>query len=420
MVHKVLIVEDITEPGKKLLRDKGYEIRISTDTSIEALKRDIADCDAVLSKTVLLTREVLEAGKKLKVIGKHGAGVDNVVRVEDATELGIRVVYTPFANSVSVAEYTLGFIIALAKHLTRVNAAMEKADFSAGERWQSSELGGKTLGLVGLGKIGGLVARKAHLGLDMRVIAYDPYVAKKDLPEFIELVADIDTVFATSDFLSLHLPSTKESVGLVDYARLARMKRSAYFINCARGSIVREDDLVRALREGVIAGAAIDVYQPEPPQPENPLLAMDNVIHTAHSAALSKEALDRMSHGPRQWESTRCCRAANRPGRSISRQPASRQPTSRQSAAPENGGPIRRARAPLARSSRRSGSVDRALAPRAALQPRGDALVGCRVNAAGDEDDDADQRPVVGKITECDVADRHDPNQLRITEGRKA
>jgi D-3-phosphoglycerate dehydrogenase len=297
MAYKVLIVEDITEPGKKLLRENGYEIKISLDTSIDGLRRDIADCDAALSKTVLLTREVLESAKKLKVIGKHGAGVDNVVDVEVATNLGIRVVNTPYANTKSVAEYTIGLIIALAKNLIRMNAAMEKGDFGIGERLQSSELSEKTLGLIGLGKIGNLVAQKAHHGLEMKVIAYDPYVSKARLSDYVDLIDDIDEVFKKSDFVSLHLPSTKETVNLIDYQKFLKMKPDACFINCARGNIVKETDLIRALENKTIAGAAVDVYELEPPQPDNPLLLMPNVIHTPHSAALSKEALDRMSYG---------------------------------------------------------------------------------------------------------------------------
>lgn len=297
MAYKVLIVEDISEPGKALLLDNGYEVKISSDTSIDTLKRDIADCDAVLSKTVLLTSEVLKSAKNLKVIGKHGAGVDNVVNVDDATNLGIYVVNTPYANCKSVAEYTLGFIVALAKNFIPVHAAMEKGDFQVGERLQSSELSEKTLGLIGLGKIGNLVAQKSHYGLEMNIIAYDPYVSRKEVPDYIRLVDNIDEICQQSDFISLHLPSTKESINLIDYRKFKMMKTGAYFINCARGNIVNEADLILALKNKVIAGAALDVYKEEPPRLDNPLLTMPNVIHTAHSAALSKEALDRMSHG---------------------------------------------------------------------------------------------------------------------------
>lgn len=297
MKPRVLIVEDITEPGKQFLRENGYDLIISSDTSVEAIKRDIECCDAVLSKTILLTREILESAKNLKVIGKHGAGIDNVVNINDANELGIYVVNTPYANSKSVAEFTIGFIIALAKNFIVMNSAVKNGDFYIAERVHGVELSGKKLGLIGLGNIGKLVAKKAFHGLEMQVFAYDPHVSPAQFPEDIIRVEDVDEIYKGCDFISLHLPATKETVGSVDYRKLALMKRGAYLINCARGSIIVEADLIRALKENLIAGFATDVYATEPPAPDNPLFSMDNVIHTPHCAALSHEALDNMGYG---------------------------------------------------------------------------------------------------------------------------
>lgn len=296
MAKKIFIPQEIAESGKIFLRENGYEIKESNDHSTDALKRDIADCEAVLSKTLFFPEEVLKAGKVLKVIGKHGVGPDNVVDVATATRLGIYVVNTPTANANSVAEHTIGFIIALAKRFITMDRATREGDFDIPARLNSVELEGKTLGLAGLGRIGTAVAKKAYFGLDMKVKGYDPYAQKAGLPDYIEIVDNSDDIFSSSDFVSLHMPSTLETKGMIDAGKLKLMKPNAYLINCARGNLINEVDLIKTLKSKLIAGAALDVFEDEPPKPNNPLFALPNVILTPHSAALSKEALDRMSY----------------------------------------------------------------------------------------------------------------------------
>lgn len=291
---KVLLAQDVANSGKQLLREHGYEIVIAPNETKETLKSLIADCDAVFSKTCFLDEDVLKEGKKLKVVAKHGAGVDNVVDVDTATKLGLYVVYTPLANMGSVAEHTMAMLLALSKNLLKLDYATRHDDFDAPLRIESNDLIEKTLGLVGLGNIGSRVARCAYHGFGMNVIAYDPYL--KEPPDYVELVENVDDVFSRSDYVSLHVGATPETIGLVDKRRLSLMKSSAYLLNVARGSIVVETDLIWALKNNIIRGAALDVYEQEPISADDPLLGLSNVILTPHSAALTKEAMDRMSY----------------------------------------------------------------------------------------------------------------------------
>lgn len=293
-VKKVLLAQDVAETGKQLLREHGYEIVVAPDEKKETLKTLIADCDAVFSKTCFLDEEVLSAGKKLKVVAKHGAGVDNVVDVETASKLGLYVVYTPLANMDSVAEHTMALILSLSKNLLKLDDATRHGDFDAPLRIESNDLVGKTLGLIGLGNIGRRVAKSAYLGFGIKVIAYDPYL--KETPDYVEIVENIDDIFSRSDYVSIHVGATPETKGLVNKERLSLMKRSAYLLNVARGSIVVEEDLIWALNSHIIRGAALDVYEQEPVDTNDPLLTLDNVVLTPHSAALTKEAMDRMSY----------------------------------------------------------------------------------------------------------------------------
>ena len=183
MGYKVLLAQDVSESGKKLLRDQGYEVILAEREDPELMKELIADCDACFSKTFLFTEDILKAGKKLQVVAKHGVGVDNVVDVDTATRLGIYVVRTPLANMDSVAEHTMGAILALAKNILPMDRAARAADFDAPLAYESHDVGGKCLGIIGLGNIGKSLAKKAHNGFDMKVIGYDPFVKKEMVPD---------------------------------------------------------------------------------------------------------------------------------------------------------------------------------------------------------------------------------------------
>lgn len=290
---KVLIPQDITEAGKAKLRDKGYEFVIGSGHDEETLKREIADCDAVIARTAQYPRQVLEAGKQLKIIARYGIGVDNI-DLEAANELGIWVTNAPRSSSNAVAEHTILLMLGAARNLQAVSSQYRKAGgcYSVRGRYQATELPGKVLGLVGSGRIGSAVAQKAALGFDMQVLVYDPYIQTP--PPNTRLVDSLNELLAESDFVSLHLPLTDETRGLVDSAFLHRMKPTACLLNLARGEIVNETDLITALKDGTIACAGLDVLEQEPPLPNNPLLTMDNVVLTPHNASMTREAMDIM------------------------------------------------------------------------------------------------------------------------------
>ncbi len=294
MAYKVLIPQDIAEGGKKFLRDKGYEIKLGSGISVDQIAADAVDCDAILARTAPFPRKVFEAGAKVRVIGRHGVGVDNI-DVAACTELGVWVTYAPESNSSSVAEHTIGLIVACAHNLVRCDREFRSGNFEIRNQLMGVDLEGKTIGLLGLGRIGRMVARKCLLGLGMKVIAYDPFVSS--LPDLsdVTIVKELDRVLRESDFVSLHLPSNKDTRGIIGARELALMKPTAYFVNVARGELVQEAELIRVLKEKKIAGAALDVFEKEPPGKDNPLMGLDNVTLSPHNAALTREAALRMA-----------------------------------------------------------------------------------------------------------------------------
>lgn len=291
MPYRVLIPEDITDAGKRYLLDRGYQIKMGTGSSEEQICRDVADCDAILARTAVYTRKILEAGKKLKVIGRHGVGTDNI-DLAAATELGIQVTNAPDSNANSVAEHTIALILACASHLVSMDRYCRRGLWQNRTGLTTTEVRGKTLGIVGVGKTGRLVAEMAMNGLGMDVVAYNH--RPKPLPPGIQPAKSMEGVFSSADFVSLHIPATPQTVDSVGRSLFRLMKSSAFFINCSRGRIVREQDLYTALSEHWIQGAALDVFRREPPGPDNPLFALDNIIVSPHNAGLSDAAQDRM------------------------------------------------------------------------------------------------------------------------------
>lgn len=290
---KVLIPQDITEVGKKMLREKGYEVIIGSGFDEDTIIREVADCDAMIVRTAKYPRRVLEAGKKLKIVARYGIGVDNI-DLDAANELGIWVTNSPRSSANAVAEHTIMMLLCCARNLYAIEKQFrrEGGDYGVRGRFQATELPGKVLGLVGYGRIGGAVGRKASLGLGMKVKVHDPYL--KEAPDGVELVKELPDLLAESDFVSLHLPLTPESRGMFDYNLIAKMKPTAILLNLARGEIMNQDDLIRALREKVIAGAGLDVFIPEPLPGDSPLLTMDNVMLTPHNASMTRDAMDIM------------------------------------------------------------------------------------------------------------------------------
>lgn len=291
MPGRVLIPDYITEAGKQYLRERGYEVIIGNGTDEETLCREIADCDAVLARTEHYTRRVLAAGKKLKVIGRHGVGTDNI-DLKAATEFGIQVTNAPNANTNSVAEHTVALLFACARNLVQMDRVCRNGPWELRDQILGTEVMGKTLGVVGAGKIGQMVMHKASAGLGMKVIAYNH--RPKPVPEGVRLVTDLRDVFQEADFVSVHLPAVPETQNCMGKSLFRLMKPSAFFINTARGKIVNEQDLYRALSEHWIRGAALDVFQQEPVSPDNPLFSLENLIVTPHYGAQTDYARDHM------------------------------------------------------------------------------------------------------------------------------
>ncbi len=293
MKYKVLIPEPVADAGKQYLIDKGYEVKPGSGITVEILKEEVKDCHAILVRTARISAGVLEAGKNLKVVSKHGVGVDNC-DVEAATRLGIQITNAPVSNGNSVAEHTIGLIIAIARNFIVHDRELRKGNFGIRNQLVGSDLEGKVLGIIGTGRIGQLVAKKAVNGLDMKAIGFDPYADASAIPG-IEMFGSIEEVLKRADFISLHLPATDETIGLIGAKELEMMKPTAYLINAARGGIVNEGDLAVALAEKKIAGAALDVFAAEPPDPSNPLFKADNIIVTPHNAPVTHECMDRMA-----------------------------------------------------------------------------------------------------------------------------
>ena len=297
MPYRILVTEPMAEDGPDWLRAHGYEVKYGRGTDAGTLIEDLRDCDGVIPRLAVMSDEVISRCPRLKVIARHGAGVDTV-DLESCKRHGVRVVNTRGSNSLAVAEHAVMLMLACAKTLNHIQQLYGEGNFKeARKSTRSVELGEKTLGLLGLGNIGKNVARIAGQGFAMRVLAYDPYQDPKALPEYIRMVQDRDEIFRESDFISVHMAATPETKGSIGAREFAQMKPTAYFINTARGSIVNEGELVAALQEGVIAGAGLGATDPEPAPPESPLFQMRNVVMTPHCGGSTLESKRRSSLG---------------------------------------------------------------------------------------------------------------------------
>lgn len=282
-MKKILIADPLSEEGLEILRSvSGVEVVVKDSISADDLIGEIKEYAAIVVRSrTKMTREVIEVAENLEVIARGGVGLDNI-DLDAAEKAGVQVVNTPEASSASVAEHALGLCFALARNLPRAHTT------TAAGKWEKKalkgvELGGKTLGIIGIGRIGRELAKRA-IGIGMTVVASDPLVKPEDVePLGIELVG-IARVLGESDFVSLHIPLNLETKGLIGASEFEMMKPTAYLVNCARGGVVDEDALYRALKEKVIAGAALDVFENEPPE-GSPLLDLDNIALTPHIAA---------------------------------------------------------------------------------------------------------------------------------------
>ncbi len=294
MSYKVLITEEIDQLGKDYIKQHGYEIKMGTGISEEAVIKDLKDCDAIITRNAPITENIIKSAKKLKVISMHGVGVD-IIDLNTATKYGIPVTNAPESNKVAVAEYTIGLIVSLAKNFVTYDKGVKEGNWNIRKKL-GMDLEGKTLGIIGMGNIGTLVAKKAAIGLGMKVIAYKRKIdSSAFVDSTIELTTDMEAVLKNSDFLSIHTPLTAETRKLLGPKELSLMKPGSFLINTARGEIVDTEFLAKLLSEKKIAGAAVDVFDGEVPSKDNPLFKLDNVILTPHAAAFTTETTAKMA-----------------------------------------------------------------------------------------------------------------------------
>jgi len=285
---RVLVTDNLSQRGVDLLRQTpGVEVEVRNKLAPEELKAALKDMDALIVRSATkVTAEVLAASPRLKVVGRAGVGVDNV-DLEAATSRGVVVMNTPGGNTISAAEHTLSMLLSLAKHIPQATASMKAGKWEKG-KFLSVELSGKTLGIVGLGRIGSEVAKRAR-GFNLRVLAYDPFISAEAAQTLgVELV-ELHDLYRQSDFITIHTPLTEETRDLINAATIRQMKDGVRIVNCARGGIVNEADLYEALKSGKVAGAALDVFAQEPIT-ESPLFGLPNFISTPHLGAASEEA----------------------------------------------------------------------------------------------------------------------------------
>lgn len=289
---KVFLTEQIHADAVVHLKE-NFKVVQGTSVKPDDIVEQAQECEGMLIRSAHVTADMMERLPNLKVIAKHGIGVDNI-DVEAATRNGIMVVNAPFSNLNAVAEHSLMLLIAVAKNLVHLDLKTRNGGFAARTKYVNIELKGKILGLVGFGRIARMLAEKVS-GFGMSVLASDPYADEEEALRLgVELVSQ-DELIEQSDFISIHVPLMPQTEKLVNQEFLAKMKSTAYLVNASRGAVVDEQALVEALQNGVIAGAGLDVFDPEPPAGDNPLFELSNVVVSPHNAALTDNALRAMA-----------------------------------------------------------------------------------------------------------------------------
>ncbi|WP_022818841.1 hydroxyacid dehydrogenase [Fusobacterium russii] len=294
MGWKILLPQDILADGRKYLEERGHELIMATGLDVESICRDIKGIDAMIVRTAKIPAKVIEAADKLKVIVRHGAGYDTV-DLEAAKKKGIKVLYCPHANSVSVAETVLFNMLYCSRNYNVVRREYIDNYYDAKMKTPKYELEGKILGLISCGRIGSIVAEKCMKGFNMKVLAWDPYKPEDSFPEGVKVVKDKDIIFKEADFISIHSPLTSETKEFIGKREFEMMKPTAFLINTSRGMVINEKDLYEACKNNIIAGAGLDVLQEEPVNKNNPILYLDNVVVSPHIGAATKEASARAS-----------------------------------------------------------------------------------------------------------------------------
>ncbi len=292
-LKKVLISDPLSNKGIEILgRVKGLKVEIKTGLSPEELKRIIPEYDAIIIRSeTKMKAEIIEAGDRLKVIGRAGIGVDNV-DLAAATKKGVVVMNTPQENAIAAAEHTIALMFSIARKIPQATASMKAGKWEK-KKFMGVELYSKTLGVVGIGVIGTHVVDRAR-GLKMKVLGYDPYLIREVAEKKGFELVSLDELYARSDFITVHTPLTEETRGIINREAIRKMKDGVILINCARGGIINEKDLYDAIKEGKVAGAALDVFEKEPAM-GNPLLELEEVVHTPHLGASTGEAQENVA-----------------------------------------------------------------------------------------------------------------------------
>ena len=287
---KVLICDAVAEDAVKMMQDSGHEVTVKTGMTPEELVAEVPGYEVAIVRSATKFRQpAIDAGTSLKLIMRGGVGIDNI-DADYAREKGILVWNTPAASSAGVAELAIGLMFAVSRHICRADVSVKKGKWEK-KLFKGNELGGKVLGIIGLGRIGTEVAKRAK-GLGISVIGFDPLVEECDYARMVTF----ERLLADSDIITLHLPYTKDTHHLISDPEFAKMKNDVILINVARGGVVNEEALVRALESGKVGRAAVDVFEVEPMDPKNPLKKFDNVILTPHIGASSVESQSRIGY----------------------------------------------------------------------------------------------------------------------------
>ncbi|HHZ20026.1 MAG TPA: phosphoglycerate dehydrogenase [Firmicutes bacterium] len=284
---KVLVLDGVSEKAIAILRENGIQADVSPTLPLPELVAKIPEYEGVIVRSqTKVTAEVIEAGAKLKVIGRAGVGVDNV-DVEAATKRGIVVMNAPDGNTISTAEHTIAMIMALSRNIPQAHCSLKAGQWDR-KSFTGVEVNNKVLGIIGMGRIGTEVAKRMQ-AMGMKILAYDPFLAEERAQMLGVKLATLDEIYANADYITVHTPLTPETKNLINAETIAKMKKGVRIINCARGGILNEDDVAAAIEAGQVAGVAVDVYPEEPPVNRR-LIELDKVIATPHLGASTKEA----------------------------------------------------------------------------------------------------------------------------------
>ena len=293
---KILIIQPIDKIGIQLLDNlSDYQYEIIEDTNVENLKSKIVECDALSIRTAKLPSEVIDLGNKLKIISRHGVGYDNI-DLESSKKKNITIAITATANAVAVAEHVMFMLLNISKRKSMYDQAVKSGNFNQRNKLPKTiELWKKNILIAGFGRIGQALIKRC-LGFEMNVFVYDPFVTEQKIKSLGgNKIDNLENAIENMDMISLHIPFNNETKNLINMRLLKKMKKNCIIINAARGGIINEKDLDTALKENLIFGAGLDVFNTEPPENNNPLLKNDKVFLSPHTAAFTEECMQRMA-----------------------------------------------------------------------------------------------------------------------------